>query len=249
MVRTLRSLALATLMGLPGAALAQAPKEAELTFEMGLTHLREGRAGQALELFRKAIKQDPKNAYFHKGLGQAYLRLGRFEDAEKAFLKALELNPYFADIHNDLGAALAGQGKREAARKEFLAAYSDPTNPTPELTARNLANVYFEEKNYPDALNWARTAVSRNRSYGDAHVFVADVLLAMGRVEDALLQLEEAEKACPDDLGVALALGDVYYRAGRFGDAKARLESVARKDPAGPLGRRAVDLLKKLSAK
>jgi Flp pilus assembly protein TadD len=250
MPRIGRALALLALVAGPsGPARAQAGTEAELSFEMGLTHLREGRAEQALEQFRKAIKQDSKNPYFFKGLGQAQLRLRRFEEAEKSFLKALELNPYFTDIHNDLGTALAGQGKREAARKEFLAAYSDPTNPTPELTARNLANAYFEERNYPDALNWARTAVARNRSYGEAHILVADVLAAMGRLEEAVLHLEEAEKACPDNLGVTLALGHAYYQAGRFGDAKARLEGVARKDPAGPLGRRAVELLKNITAK
>jgi Tfp pilus assembly protein PilF len=246
-VRIARAVAVAACLGLAGLAWGQS-KEAEMSFEMGLTHLREGRAEQALEQFRKAVKQDPKNPYFYKGLGQAYLRLGKFEDAEKSFAKALELNPYFTDIHNDLGTALAAQSKREEARKEFMAAYADPTNPTPELTSRNLASLYLEEKNYVDALNWARTAVTRNRSYCDAHVLVADILVTLGRMDEALVQLEEGKKVCPEDLGIGLALGDAYYRTGRLGEAKTLLENVARKDPGG-LGRRAVELLKKLNAK
>jgi Flp pilus assembly protein TadD len=247
MVTIARAVAVAACLGLPCLAQGQ-NKEAELSFEMGLTHLREGRPEQALELFRKAVKQDSKNPYFYKGVGQAYLRLRRFDEAEKAFAKALELNPYYADIHNDLGTALAAQGKREAARREFLSAYADPTNPTPELTARNLASLYLEEKNYAEALNWARTAVVRNKAYGEAHVLVADLLANLGRPEEAVQHLEESEKAVPTDLGISLALGEAYYRVGRFGEAKARFEMVARKDPAGPLGRRALELLKKLTA-
>jgi hypothetical protein len=42
-----------------------------------------------------------------------------------------------------------------------------------------------------------------------------------------------------------VALGEAYYRAGRFDEAKPRLETVAAKDPGGPAGRRAAELLQK----
>ena len=41
-------------------------------------------------------------------------------------------------------------------------------------------------------------------------------------------------------------LGEAYYRAGRFTEAKARLEEAARRDPVGASGRRATELLKHL---
>jgi len=242
-------------LALPAAA--QSSADGELAFNTGLTHLREGRTEMAIESFKKAIKNDDKSPYFHKALGVAYLqyadrcaprddkcRRSRLEEAEKASRKALELNPYYTDARNDLGTALLGLGQREEGRRELLTAYEDPMNPTPELSARNLGQAYFEEKNYAQAENWFRTAVRRNAAYPDAQIGLADALVAQNRLREAVAQLEEAVKELPDSPQVVLALGQAYYRAGRFAEARVRLQEVAGKDPTGPAGRRALDLLR-----
>jgi Tfp pilus assembly protein PilF len=225
-------------------AFAQSSAEAEMRFSTGVMHLREGRVDLALEEFKKAVKEDGKNPYFQKGLGLAYSAKREWKPAIAAFRRALELNPYYSDVRNDLATALIGSGDREAGKKEFLAAFSDPTNPTPEVSARNLGQAYYEEKNYAEALNWFRTSVNRNKSYSDGYLGVADALAATGQTEEALAQLEAAAKEIPDDPALQLALGQALHRAGRFAEARARLEDVVRKDPAGPLGRQAAEQLK-----
>ncbi len=234
---------------------AQAKADGETRFSTGLTHMREGRLELAIEEFKGAIKEDPKNAYFYKGLGIAYQQLADrcrneacrqapLKDAIAASRKALELNPYYTDARNDLGAALMRAGQREAGKKELITAFSDPTNPSPELTARNLGTAFFEEKNYPEALNWFQSSVSRNKAYPDAWLGMADVLVAQGRVDEAILQLEKAVKELPQEWGILLGLGEAYYRASRFSEARARFETVAGRDPTGPAGRRAAELLR-----
>ena len=74
----------------------------------------------------------------------------------------------------------SSSGKREEGKKEFLAAFNDPTNPTPEISARNLGQAYLEEKNYAEAINWFRTSLDRNKGYADAYLGLADALLAIG---------------------------------------------------------------------
>ena len=194
---SLRALAVAAVFCLPSAAGAQTPSantDAEARFNSGLTHLRDGRPKLALEEFQRAIKQDPKNPYFHKGLGLAYATLKRFEDAADAFRKALELNPYYTDVRNDLGMALVLAGKRQEGKAEFLAAFNDPTNPTPEISSRNLGQAYFEEKNYAEAANWFRSSLNRNKEYPDAYLGLADALVALGlsdrEAEVALMVVE-----------------------------------------------------------
>jgi Tfp pilus assembly protein PilF len=229
----------------PAPARAQsASADGEARFSTGLTHLREGRIDLALEEFKKAVKADPKNPYFQKGLGQAYAAKRKWDDAADSFRKALELNPYYVDVRNDLGMALILGGNREAGKKEFLTAFGDPTNPTPEISARNLGQVYYEEKNYAESASWFRTSLNRNKAYGEAYLGLADALAASGRPEEALLQLEAGAKEAPEDVGLLLALGQTYLKAGRFTEARTRLEDVVRKDPTGPAGRRAVKLLK-----
>jgi tetratricopeptide (TPR) repeat protein len=232
-------------LALPGpAALAQSSAEAEMRFSTGVMHLREGRVDLALEEFKKAVKEDGKNPYFQKGLGLAYSAKKEWKPAIAAFKRALELNPYYVDVRNDLAAALIGSGDREAGKKEFLSAYADPTNPTPEVSARNLGQAYLEEKNYAEALNWYRTSLNRNNDYADAYLGIADTLAALGQREEALAQLEAGAKQVPADSSLQLALGQALYRAGRYAEARAQLEDVVRRDPAGPLGRAAAEQLK-----
>jgi len=234
--------ALAVLGGAP--VFAQVKPDADATFNAGLAHLREGRPAVALEEFKKAVKLDPKNAHYYKGLGLAYAQQNKLQDAIEAFRKGLELNPYYVDMRNDLGTVLILAGRRPEGKAEFMAAFNDPTNPMPEVAARNLGQASFEDRNYADAINWFRTSISRNKAYPDSYLGLADSLLATGRQDEALLALEAGVKEIPAHPALLLALGEAYQRAGRLNDARTRLEEAARKDPAGPAGRRALDLLK-----
>lgn len=231
-------------LALAAPALAQSPPDAEARFSTGVMHLREGRPDLALEEFKRAVKEDPKNPYFQKGLGLAYAAKRKWKDAIEAFRKALELNPYYVDVRNDLGTALIGAGDREAGKQELLTAFSDPTNPTPEISARNLGQAYFEEKDYAHAINWFRTSLARNKAYPDPYLGLAEALLATGQTAGAVAQLEIAVEEIPDEPNVLLALGQAYYKAGRFAEARTRLDEVVHKDPAGPAGRAAAEQLK-----
>jgi Flp pilus assembly protein TadD len=228
------------------AAAEQAKTDGEANFLAGLTHLQENRPALAVEEFKKAIRLDDKSPYSHKGLGIAYTQLRRYPDAIEALRKALELNPYYVDVRNDLGTALILSGKREEGKAEFLAAYNDPTNPRPEITSHNLANAYLEEKKYAEAANWFRTSLGRHKHNVEAYLGLADALLALGRPDEVVPALEGGLKELPNHVGLLTMLGDAYYRAGRFTEAKARLEEAARRDPMGASGRRAVELLKHL---
>jgi len=220
------------------------PGDAEARFSAGLTHLREGRAELALEEIKKAVSQDDKNPYFYKGLGQAYAQLRKWKDAIEAFRKSLQLNPYFVDVRNDLGMALILSGKREEGRKEFETAFSDPTNPTPEISARNLGQSYLEDKNYDEAIKWFRSSIARNKIYADPYLGESDALIATGHLDEAIAQLEAGVREAPSDPALLTGLGEVLLKAGRFTEARVQLESAIKKDPAGAWGRRAATVLK-----
>jgi Tfp pilus assembly protein PilF len=230
-----------------GAAAAYAQgDEAEMIFNNAIGHLREGRPAQALEEMRRAVKKDPKNAYFQKGLGLAHLALNQPNEAIVAFRRALELNPNYADVRNDLGTALLVAGKREEGRSELLRAYNEPLNPRPDMTARNLAETYFEEKDYAKALSWFETSAQKNRRLAEGYIGMGKTLVALGRGDEAITRLEEGLSATSESSDVLLALGETLYRAGRFSDARAPLERVTKKDAESRAGQRAAELLKNL---
>ena len=232
------------LLAFPHPAAAQTGLEAETRFNAGIVHLREGRAQLAVEEFKEAIRRDKENPYFYKGLGLAYARLNRLKDAVQAFEKALKLNPYYVDVRNDLGSVLVLQGKRLEGKREFMTAYNDPTNPTPEVSARNLGRLHFEEGDHSQALNWFRTSAGRNPSYPDAYLGIADTLAATGQIDGAIGELEAALAKIPDSSDLLLALGEILFRAGRLGEARLKLEETARKDPGGFAGLRAAQILR-----
>jgi Tfp pilus assembly protein PilF len=218
--------------------------EAEARFNVGISHIREGRYDLAIDTIKQAIKADPKNAFFYKGLGTAYAAKRKWAEAIEAYRKALEINPYYVDVKNDLGAAYILSGKRDEGKRELISLFSDPTNPTPEITARNLGQAYLEERNFPEALNWFRTATGRSKNYADGYLGAADALLGMGRLEDAIQNLEMGYKEIPDEPQLNLALGQVYFQAGRFSEARQKLETATRRDPQGAAGQKAAELLK-----
>ena len=225
---------------------AQGSPEGESHFNSGVIHIREGRIDLAVAEFERAVKRDPENSYFRKGLGQAYAAKREWKDAIKQFREALKLNPYYVDVRNDLGTALILAGKREEGKAEFLAAYSDPTNPTPEVSARNLGQAYFDEKNYPEAIDWFRTALSRSDTYPDAYQGLAAALVATDRLDEAVTLLEAGVEKVPNDPGLLYSLGQAYFKVGRFAEARERLEEAMRKDPSGLIGQAAADQLARL---
>jgi Tfp pilus assembly protein PilF len=242
-VRLLGLVVVTLLLALPAAPVRAQSNDAESHFNIALMHMREGRLDAALDEFKKAVKQEPNNPFFLKGLGQAYAQKRKYKDAIEVFRKALQVNPYYVDVRNDLGMALMLSGQRDEGKKEFLSAYGDPTNPTPEISARNLGQAWMEEKNYAEALNWFRTTVNRNKEYPDGYLGMADVYYNLGKVDEAIVQLEAGLKELPEDASLQVALGEACYKVGRFTDAKSHLEAAAKRDAAGPYGRRAQQLL------
>jgi Tfp pilus assembly protein PilF len=236
------ALAAASLVARP--SLAQGPPDAETSFNSGLQHLRENRPEMALEELKKAVKQDDKNPYYQKAIGVAYSQLKKYDEAIQAFRRALTIEPYYVDVRNDLGAALVLSGKRAEGRAEWVAAYNEPTNPTPDLAARNLGQSYLEDSNFQESANWFRSSLGKNPKQVDAYTGLAAALAGLQRPEEAVPVLEGGLKEVPGDARLLLALGDVLYRTGRFNEARAKLDEVIRKGPGSPEGRRASEMLK-----
>jgi Flp pilus assembly protein TadD len=227
-----------------GAFVQAQGSDAEVAFNAGLEHLRQGHPAQALEEMRRATKKEPKNAYFQKGLGLAHLALSQTGDAISAFRKALDLNPRYVDVRNDLGTALLLAGQREEGKRELLRVYSEPFNPRPDITASNIGRAYFEEKDYANALTWFQTSAQKNRRLPDAYCGIGKTLVALGRMDEAITRLEEGLSVTAENVAVLVDLGETYYRAGRFIDARTRLERAVQKDANGAAGQRAAELLK-----
>jgi tetratricopeptide (TPR) repeat protein len=253
-----RWLGIAALLWAAASVSAQDPA-AEMRFGAGVRLLRDGFPERALPEIQAALKKDPGNSFYLKALSVAYSQLadrcrgndsgcrnGYLKKAVETSQKALTLNPDYVDVRNDLGIALLRLGKRTEGKAELARAFSDPQCPTPEVTAWNLGQAFFEEKEYGEALTWFQAAQNKNKTMAAAYVGIADVLLATGQPEAAIPQLEIGMKETAGHVALQLSLGDAYARAGRYQDARAAFEQVVKKDPMGPAGRQATEKLNSL---
>jgi Flp pilus assembly protein TadD len=218
--------------------------QSDVMYNTGLTYLRSNRPDLAIDQFKKTVDLDSKNYFAYKGLGIAYAQTKNFKEAEKAQRKCLEINPDFADARNDLAATLMYLGRREEARKEWLTAYASPFNPSPDQTAWNLGNSYVEENNAAEAVRWYQSSLEHNAGYAPAHVALASALVSENKLDEAVTDLEGAVKATPGNVDLTFALGDAYFRAGRFPESRAQFETVVKKDTNGTAGKRAAEMLK-----
>src|SRR5262249_5646184 len=74
-------------------ALEFTPDSVGARLGLGYVYLRQGRSGDGLNEYNRAIATDPKSAPAYFGIADANLRLGRFPEAVAAASKALEFAP------------------------------------------------------------------------------------------------------------------------------------------------------------
>jgi tetratricopeptide (TPR) repeat protein len=86
-----------------------------LLTDQGQMVLRQARAGEALELFERAVQEDSANHAAWLWRAMALTDLGRFDDALASYDRALSLEPESAGVWNNKGALLMELGRLEAA--------------------------------------------------------------------------------------------------------------------------------------
>src|SRR5476649_1694349 len=95
------------------------PPNADLMNIAGTLRMRQGRRGEAVDLFTKAAKAAPREPIFAFNLGLTLSRLGRVGEAEMALRKALKHKPDFVQAIFELGALLHRTGRLKEAEKNI----------------------------------------------------------------------------------------------------------------------------------
>ncbi|MEP7366523.1 MAG: tetratricopeptide repeat protein [Acidobacteriota bacterium] len=170
-----------------------APHDAAVWHELGLTYQAQGKAPEAVAAFQKAIKLDPDLPEPHSNLGIVLLAEGQKSRAESAFREAIRIQPDYADAHNNLGNLLAGRGDVEQARYHFEIALRRA--PEDARTHYNFAMALGRARLFDEALQQLEAAVRIDPELGDAQMVLAQILIAKGQTQAAILHLQKAAAA------------------------------------------------------
>ncbi len=163
---------------------------------------------KAIHYFQSATEEDPQYALAYAGL---------------------------ADCYGILGAAIVGTipTSEVAPKAEAAATRAVDLDPMLAETQTALATVEFNyDWKWTAAETGFRRAIQLNPSYATAHQRYSLYLMAMGRTEESLAEMNLARSLDPLSLSVNFSLGWRLYMARQYDQAIAQLLNTIEMDPA-----------------
>lgn len=161
---------------------------------------------KAIQYFQSATEKDPQYALAYAGL---------------------------ADCYGIIGAAIVGTVPTSdvAPKAEAAATKAVGLDPSLAETQTALATVQFNYKwNWTAAEAGFRRAIQLNPSYATAHQRYSLYLMAMGRTEESLSEINRARSLDPLSLSMNFSLGWRLYMARRYDEAIAQLSNTIEMD-------------------
>jgi protein O-mannosyl-transferase len=197
-------------------ALAIAPNEAELRYNMGTALHRLKRHEEALEHLRAAVQIDPLYIDAWGNLGAALQQLGRYSEAIEPDRRALQLKPDLDWVRYNLSTVLLGLGRTDEAATEIK---NTPTvgGAIPHRVA--LAEAFIEQQRFEPAIEEYQQAFRAGLVSSDASNRLGYALLQMGRAAEAEVYLRRAITEDPQNSAAYSNLGNALQNAGRLNEA------------------------------
>ena len=171
-------------------AVAQRPNSFKAHYSAGLMLMHLSRLDEAEQHLRRAVELDPNHRDAHYSAGMALSRLDRIDEAERHYLRAVELDPSHFQALTNLGAMLISNGRFADAERHLRRALG--INPHDSKALHNLALARLRQKHYAEALALYRRVVERMPRNARAFADMGIALYYLGRVEEALENLDHA---------------------------------------------------------
>jgi tetratricopeptide (TPR) repeat protein len=245
---------------------------------LGEGYLAEGKADEAIRVFRRALLGQPQLVKARYNLGQALEASGRVPDARAAFEKSA---PDLPEAHYALANLLLHSGELADAEQHYLNAirnrpvYAEAHNNLGNLYAsqsrldearsqldealrinpafaeahNNLARVYASQNRMPEAIEQARRSVQLKPEYAEARYNLARLLQETGAAQAAFSEYRALLEAHPRMIEAHLAFGQALGDSGRLEAAVAEFREVLRLRPDHAEAKRNLDMALELIRK
>jgi tetratricopeptide (TPR) repeat protein len=164
---------------------------------------------KAITEFEKALEEDPKSGMATFNIGLSYQMSGNMEKAMEYYQKTTELGKGDGLVMMGLQKAAEGQdGEAEALYRQALNV--EPLNGRAHL---NLAVIAKGRKDYKEAVDRVKSALTEDSANGDAYDLLAQIYYDLGRFELARLVCEAGlQDIDPNHSGMYNTLGLVQLK-------------------------------------
>ena len=182
---------------------ANVPPAAQKEFDKGVTALAEGgkdKTAFAVKCFEKAVSIYPQFVEARLKIGTGYMDLEQWDKAEKALLATVEVDPKAFNALFALSEIYLRENKIPDAEKVLTKGLA--IQDASYLGHLNLARVYWEKSREIKDLAQAKPALEKsydevkraltlNPNLGGAHLLKGNLLLRVGRANDAVTEFNE----------------------------------------------------------
>jgi len=167
----------------------------------------------------RAIRANPNLAESQFAVGYVHWLLDwDWTAAEAAFRLAIRLDPSDAAEYGTLGHALSQAGRQTEA--ESLMSRARELEPLEPLGAALSAQVAFQARHYPAAIEFARRAVLIDSAFWIGHVQLGQVYAQTGETDLALAALRDAARFSGGNSKAASIVGYLLAKTGKTSEAR-----------------------------
>lgn len=194
------------------------PNNQELWYLLGKVHMK--LSEQALS---KLNEIDPNSVWVHEVSGEIMESMKNFDGALLEYKKAVEIAPQQPGLHYSLGNAYWSLQSWDAATQQFRAELVNDSSNC--LAQWKLGNIILEQhSDAAEALGDIEKALAMCPNLVQARVDRGRALLKLDRNEEAMKDLQTAEKTSPEEPSIHFLLAQAYRALGRTKDAQAEMQ-------------------------
>jgi len=151
--------------------------------------------------------------YYYLGLYRSN-DLEQFDKGTELFQQALKRNPNDHKSRYHLGYLFELKGERQKAKAEYelAAAAVASQKMTYGWPLQGLARVYVQQDNLPEALRYARQAVSLDSKLASSHLVLGKIYIQAGELASGIAELKVAAELDPTDATPHYWLSRAYLK-------------------------------------
>jgi Flp pilus assembly protein TadD len=210
-----------------------APGEEEHWLNLTRELMELNRYSEGISAVQNGLVANPKSYALHLRLGAAHLSAGHYAQAESVFRDLVAAGDPLPTSYIGLAQVLLRTGRAEEAASELVNAGQKLG---PNFLISYFRGLAFYRVGKPlEAMMAFQEAARLNSNNAEVHLSLGKTELALGRVSDAIAELQETLRLSPGNPQAKRLLSQAYRRAGDSKSA-AKFAEASTNAPVGPEG-------------
>ncbi len=193
----------------------------------------EGKIGDAILEYRKALQNNPKDAASLYNLALLSLKKGEVQEASRLYRDAVLADPAYATAYNNWGPVYAARSQWEKAKEEFEKILL--LDPKHAHALCGFGDLFRAWKKFPQALLYYEKALAQDPTSARAYEGTGCVYFARRKWDEALWAFQRALEHKGRESVIKFWIGSTFFNKKEFRRAKGLLLEAARlglRDPA-----------------